>query len=391
MRIGVDACCWSNKRGYGRFTRDLLRALLELDQENQYVFFVDSYTGAVNDFPGNAEVIVVQTSQPQTVAASATGNRSIKDVWKMRCRVVRERPDVFFFPSVYTFFPLFKRIRTIVTIHDAIPELFPELVFSNKRTKLFWKTKQYLAKKQADMILTVSDYSRQAIARNFNIPASNIEVVLEAADVVFRPVEDYDKINEVLRRFGIGEDRRFILYVGGFSPHKNLISLLDVFAELVEETALSGILLVMAGDFTGDSFLTNYPALNKKIDETGLKEKVIFTGFANDTDLACLYNAAEVFVLPSFTEGFGLPAIESVACGTPVVATDASPLPELLGEAGIFFNPHKPEELRDALRRILQDDVLREGMGKCGLTRSKQFSWGRSAAKMIEIFSGLRY
>ena len=159
MKIGIDACTWNNKRGFGRFTRELLEAILAIDCENEYLFFVDSHNAETAEFPANVKVIVVPTKVSPMKAASAAGRRSISDLWKMSREVLKHKIDLFFFPAVYSYYPIFNRAKIIVTIHDVIADNHPEMVFQNSRLKLFWKLKQNIAIKQSNIILTVSEYS----------------------------------------------------------------------------------------------------------------------------------------------------------------------------------------------------------------------------------------
>src|SRR3989338_5248103 len=180
MRIGVDACCWSNKRGFGRFTRELLNAMVSIDQKNEYLFFVDKDTALTNKFPERVKIAVAQTSVAPTKAASASGRRSIRDLWAMSRLVMKHDMDIFFFPAVYSYFPIYTRAKIIVTIHDVIAELYPKLVFPDKRLNLFWRLKQYLANRQAHIILTVSEYSREQIIKYLKIPESRVKAISEA-------------------------------------------------------------------------------------------------------------------------------------------------------------------------------------------------------------------
>ncbi len=387
MVIGVDACCWSNKRGYGRYTRELLRAVVALDRRNEYVLFVDAHTAGMYDLPQRARHIVIHTARPPTEAASAAGRRSLQDVWAMSWRVAQERLDLFFFPSVYTFFPLLRPMKAIVTIHDVIPERFPDLVFPNARARLFWRAKLALARRQVDVILTVSEHAKADIMQCFRIPSARVKVIHEAPDSSFRCLDDRERTAQILGTYGMGVGDRFILYVGGMSPHKNLKTLLEVFADLVRDRDLADIKLVLVGDFQADAFYSHYPSLRALVDRLQLRDCVIFTGFVEDEDLVHLYNAADLLVLPSFDEGFGLPAIEAIACGTPVVASSSTAVPGLVGKAGLFFDPRQPQDLREAMFRVLEDQALRSEMGRMGLVRAQEFSWKRSAADLLALFA----
>ena len=394
MQIGVDANCWANRRGYGRFTRELLHALLQADRHNTYWFFLDADTKQqAADIPASVKQVIVPTSQAAVEAASASGRRSVRDLWAMGEAVRRHRPvlDLFYFPSVYTFYPLRIKAPVAVSIHDTIPERYPELVFSGRVQRLMWTLKVRWAVHQATAILTVTETSRQAIAGTFGVTVERVHVVPDAPSAVFRPIADARRVRPVLARHGIAPDERYILYVGGISPHKNLATLLEAYAMLVVDHGDGPALprLVLVGDYERDVFLSSYQALQRKVEESGLAGRVIFTGFVSDDDLVCLYSAAELLVMPSFDEGFGLPAVEAMACGTPVVASRAGALPEVVADAGAFFDPHSPAELKVRLEELLRDDALRATYRMRGLRRAGDFSWERSAAAASAVFEGM--
>lgn len=386
MRIGVDASCWVSRRGYGRFARNLLSRLLELDGGSEYVFFLDAQTGRQADLPPRATRVLVPVVEPPLRAASAYGRRSLSDVWRMSRAMAAQPLDVLFFPSVHTFVPVIRRVCTIVTIHDIIPELHPALIFPTERLRRFWRLKLALAIRQARVILTVSPFAKAGIVRYLRVPASRVEVVLEAPDPAFHRVEEPPRVRRALAKFGLDGGTPYLLYVGGINPHKNLEMLVEGYAEVIRVPEYRGHRLVLAGDIQGDVFTPGLPTLQARLERLGLSDAVIFTGYVEDADLACLYTAAEVTVLPALSEGFGLPGLESAACGTPVVASRESPLPDLLGDAGIFFDPRDGRQLLAALRRVLGDPALRREMGAQGMRRAADFSWDRSAEAARAIF-----
>ena len=386
MRIGIDASCWANKRGYGRFTRELLKGLLALDRENEYLLFVDKTTAASEEFPSGIELVIVDIEESPVQAASADGRRGLFDMLKFTYAVSKEKLNLFFYPSVYTYFPIYSSAKIIVAIHDVIAETYPKLVFNNWKNKLFWDMKVWLANRQADLILTVSEYSKREIIRQFGFPEDFIDVTLEAADERFHPVEDKSKIKSVVGKYGVDPEQRNILYVGGISPHKNLTSLLKAFLELSQLPDYSDAILVLVGDYSGDVFLQD-EKLKVEIDKLKSSNKIRLTGYVPDDELVFFYNAATVFVLPSFGEGFGLPALEAMACGIPVIGSETTSLPEVVGEAGLFFNPNDTDQLKGHLKKILTDSALRERLGRLGWERAKTFSWEKSAMQMLSIIN----
>lgn len=387
MKIGVDACCWGNKRGFGRFTRDLLEAVLEIDKENEYLFFIDSETDDADTIPAQVKKIVANTEFSSVKAASAEGRRSLKDLWAMSREVLRHKVDIFFFPAVYSYYPIFNRTKIIVTIHDVIADHHPELIFPNKKLKLFWKLKQNAAVRQADLILTVSDYSKRQIGKYFKLADSRLRVISEGTRSVFKILPKTSQIADALVRYGLSPDEKFLLYVGGISPHKNLGTLISAFKQISEKQPPTKLVLV--GDYKDDPFFSDYPVLKRLISELDLEEKVVFTGFVPDEDLARFYNAAKLLVFPSLEEGFGLPAIEAMACGTPVAASSGSSLHEVLGAAGRFFDPLDINEMAETIEAILADEILQNSMKETGLQRIQQFLWKNSAEQTLAIFHEL--
>lgn len=383
MRIGVDASCWSNKRGFGRFTRELLEAVLAEDATNEYLFFVDRETAETDEFPAQVKKIVANTKFSPTQAASADSSRSVKDLWAMSRAVLNHKIDIFFSPAVYSYFPIFNRTKIIVTLHDVIADHHPELIFPNKKSHLFWKLKQNIAIRQANLILTVSENAKEQIIEYFHLPESRLRVITEAARAVFTVLPHDEQMNEALQRHHLKTDEKFLLYVGGISPHKNLNTLIDAFQRI------DNVKLVLVGDYKDDPFFSAYPSLKKQVEELGLTDKIIFAGFVEDVDLAYLYNAATLVVLPSLEEGFGLPAVEAMACGTPVAASNRGSLPEVLGDAGVFFEPLDVENMTDVIKQILNDKARREEMSRLGLNHSKQFMWKKAATDLLTVFNEL--
>jgi glycosyltransferase involved in cell wall biosynthesis len=388
-RIGVDACCWSNRRGFGRFTRELLTALVRVDQANEYLFFVDQNTARFGAFPAGISLIEVPTRIAPTEAASASGRRTLSDLWTFSREVLKRDLDLFFFPAVYSYFPILNRSKTIVTIHDMMADHHPARVFPNKRLLLFWKLKQNLALRQSDVILTVSEHSKKEIVSYYGIPERKVAAISEGPSEIFRRIPQGSETCAVLARYGLRSGQRFVLYVGGISPYKNLDVLVDAYHRVVTQPQHADVKLVLVGDYQGDVFHSDYPALKQHIENLGLGAQAIFTGYVPDSDLVYLYNAAAVFVLPSLEEGFGLPAIEAMACGTPVIASDRGSLPEVVGQAGRLFDPARPEELSHLLQDVLASEEMRQQMRQAGLLRAESFTWEAAANKTLSVFQRL--
>ena len=382
MRIGVDATCWWNTRGFGRFTRELLKAMFDQPATHEYCVFVDRSPPAEMERP-NVRIVQIKTSRPVTEAAVANDYRSLRDLWAFSRVAAKQSLDVMFFPAVYSWFPVFPRLSTVVTFHDAIAERFPELVFPDFRGRLRWRLKVRAALWQATRVMTVSDAAKDEIVDHLGIRPQRIDVVGEAAGARFRPISDGSARRPVRDRYDLPDDVPLILYVGGLAPHKNLVGLLHGFSLALSDGDLGDTRLVLVGPRT-DGFHSNESALRDQIrDDPELSGRVHFIGFVPDDDLAVLYSTATCLALPSFSEGFGLPAIEALACGTPVLASHSGSLPEVVGEAGVYFDPRDVREIASAIQRLIGDPELQRRLGKAALQRAAHFSWAQSAQRAL--------
>ncbi len=372
LRVGIDGGCWANRRGYGRFLREILKAAAQ-DGSVGYTLFLDRPAPGEFPLPAGVRAVEARTSAAVNDAAHAGGRRSIGDVLRMSAAVWREELDVFFFPSVYSYFPLPRRLPVLLGIHDTLPERMPELAFDSRRQQRNWNWKMRLALKQATRVLTVSEYSRASIERDLGWPASRTEVIYQAAHPGYRPTT---------------EKGGYVLHVGGISPNKNLARLVRAFGQV--RGAAPGLRLVLAGDYESDGFKSSYEELRALIGGLGLEGVVEFAGYVAESELPGLYAGAAALAFPSLEEGFGLPAVEAMACGTPVVAARGHALEEVVGGAGVLVDPRSEEELAAALRRVVTDRTLAAELREKSLRRAAEFSWARGGARLVEILKGLK-
>jgi glycosyltransferase involved in cell wall biosynthesis len=384
MRIGFDGSCLANRRGFGRFARQTLAALADADHAHEIVVFVDRPSEAGVRVPDRFDRVVVDVGEAPTRAASAAGRRRIGDMLAMGRAVARARIDLIYFPATYSFFPVWNVPRVVVTMHDTLALTLAPLVFPSWKGRLAWKLKEHLASRWADRIVTVSESARRDLMAWFRLPEQKVSLMTEGPDPVFRRLGGGIESSAVLSRYGVPVGSRYLIYVGGLSPHKNLPRFIEAFAR----GAPSDVSLVLVGD-TGDVFHTHVPVLRETVARCGLGARVIFTGFVPDDDLVHLYNRAYALVQPSLMEGFGLPPVEAMACGIPVLSSTAGSLPEVIGEAGVFFDPTDVEAMAASVCRLLADSGQRDRLAQSALERSRQFTWTEAARRLLACFDQL--
>lgn len=377
MRIGIDATCWWNRRGFGRFTRGLLQAMFATPRGHRFCLFVDQ-PPEPEMVHRDVQVVEVPTSRTVTKSAVAGDRRSLRDIRRFGRAVAAEPLDLMFFPAVYSWFPVSRRIPTILTLHDAIAEHFPGLIFPDWTGRLFWSLKMQLACHRASHIITVSHAAKQEIVQYIGVRPEKIDVICEGVDPRFRPVTAGERRAAARRNAGIPADGRLLLYVGAVAPHKNLSNLLTGFAEIAPR--MTDLRLAIVGDPGGDGFHSNYQELVAQADtDARLRGRVHFTGFVADDDLAALYSEAIATILPSFSEGFGLPALEALACGTPVLASHAGAVAEVIGAAGLTFDPHNPSEIGQRIYRIANEPATLASLRRNAIERARDYSWSKAA------------
>lgn len=383
MRIAIDASTWFNRRGFGRFTRELIGALLRLHTTHRFVLFFDSETG----IDTRVEQVVVRQSRRVAESAVADGSRSPIDLLRFTAAVRRARPDVLFYPAVYSWFPSPPGLPNLLTLHDAIAEHYPDLVFPHLRFRMLWSAKVRLARWQATRFLTVSQAARREIETYMGIERERIDLTTEGPKAVFQPIADASMREqaraELRQRLGLPPGARFFTYVGGFAPHKNLLGLARAFERVAGAAANLHLLLV--GDIESSGFHSNIDELRRLVANSSLLQgRVHFTGYVDDELLARIYATSIAAVLPSFSEGFGLPIVEAMACGTPVLAANVGSMPEVLGDAGLLFEPHDVDTMAACLREAAADTALPAQLRGKALARSKQFSWDAAARLALE-------
>lgn len=272
--------------------------------------------------------------------------------------------------------------KRVTIVHDMAFQAFPETVA--RRTGRWLKNNLARYCQRADIILTVSEFSRQEIQRYMGIPAEKIEVIYNGVDTGrYHPDYTTEQIEKTKRQYGICGS--YILYLGTLEPRKNIETLITAYDRLknvIDSDHLPQ--LVLAGK-KGWMYDTIFGLVQKY----GLEKNVIFTGYVDEADVPILLCGAHFFTFPSLYEGFGIPPLEAMACGIPVIASDVSSLPEVLGDAGILVPPKDAERLKEAMLLLLSDESMRQRCTEAGLLQAKKFTWEKSAEKLVGIYRKL--
>jgi glycosyltransferase involved in cell wall biosynthesis len=364
MRVAIDARKLHDF-GIGTYIRNLLRHLARIDHDTEYVLLC-----------GEADLGVAAQLGPNFRAVlEPSPNYSIREQIHVPWVLRRERPDLYHAPHYVL--PAAINCHSVVTIHDCIHLMFPQYL-PNRMAYAYARAQMWTAAHRSDCILTVSDASKRDILHLFNIPPEKIVVVYNAIDAHFSVTPPPDAVSRVRERYQL--DHRFVLYVGNIKPHKNLVRLIEAFNEL-RTGDLEDLKLLIIGDE-----ISKLPALRHAVHRHKLHKHVRFLGYVPDDQLAVLYRLAAVFVFPSLYEGFGLPPLEAMASGTPVVVSNVSSLPEVVGDAAMLVDPHDIESIVDGLRGVLTNPARAEEMRRKGLERSREFSWERSVAQTLEVY-----
>lgn len=376
--VGVDATTWPNDRGFGRFTREFVTALAQRDSEFRYTLVFDQPHDGRWPIPDGVEVLSATTGRNLNEAAVGDQARSPLYLWQMGKIVRQAQFDLFYYPAVYSYFPLLSRVPKVVCYHDTTAERIPHLLFPKKINHRLWQVKTWLAKQQTTRAMTVSESSARDMVEYLGIPRSRIDVVTEAADPVFHPIDDRRIAARARDRYDIPQDARLLVYVGGMNAHKNILELLRTMPDVVSHHPDAHLAIV--GSTSGKGFWDNVPELMAFVAATPvLQDRVHFTDYISDEELVELFASTDALVFPSLWEGFGLPAVEAMSCGVPVLASNLSSLPEVIGDAGLYFDPHKRDTIRDALIRFLGDDDLRARLKAAARPQAAGFTWDLAA------------
>ncbi|HEY2363946.1 MAG TPA: glycosyltransferase family 1 protein [Candidatus Angelobacter sp.] len=366
MKIAIDVHSLGTQSGGNEtYCRQLLRGLAQSPGTNEYDLFYAHSAALSQEGVGSPPFHFIPIPKNPIVRICAVLPRLL----------AQTKPDVFHAQYVL---PPFVRTKTVLAIHDLAHEHYPEFFhpLEARRMKILvpWSAKR------ASHIMTISEFSAADIARRFDLPREKIAVAHLAASPDFHPREKGESREHLARKFRITFP--FILYVGRIQARKNLSGLVEAYARLRKQGLDAKLVLVGKKDWQAGQLL-------EKIKELGLEESVVFPGFVPFDDLPIFYNAAEVFVFPSFFEGFGLPVVESMASGVPTITSFGSSLEEVAGDGALLIDPRDTGSITDALGKVLGDPGLQRDLTARGLKRSKDFTAGNLAEKALAVYHSL--
>ena len=365
MRIAIDVRK-HNDFGIGTYVRNLVHQLARIDHETEYVLLCR---------PEDRQRIQVRSPNFRTVVEPARPY-SFGEQIRIPRTLLREHIDLFHAPH-YVLPPAI-HCRSVVTIHDCIHLMFPQYL-PGRLAYVYAKLQLWTAAHRSDRILTVSEASKLDILRRFRVPADKITVVYNAIDERLTVQPTDEDVERVRARYQLKDP--FALYVGNIKPHKNLERLIEAFHALRQESAFEALKLVIIGDE-----ISKYQGLRRAVHSHKLHKHVRFLGFVPLETLSVLYRLASVFVFPSLYEGFGLPPLEAMYFGTPVVTSNVSSLPEVVGDAAVLVDPYSSASIADGMRRALTDDDLRAWLRTRGMARAREYSWEQSVKSIREVY-----
>jgi glycosyltransferase involved in cell wall biosynthesis len=364
VKIAIDARKLRDY-GIGTYIRNLLRHLSRIDSTTEYLLICRGEDCVALEALGENFRAIVESSAPY----------SFREQLAVPLDLRREGIDLFHAPH-YVLPPL-TPCRAVVTIHDCIHLRFPQYL-PNRLAYGYARASLWIATHWSSRVLTVSEASKRDILRYFRVAESKIDVIYNAIDERFGEAPDEEEVARVRERYQLNDP--FVLYAGNIKPHKNLERLIEAFHEL-RKGELEHVKLLIIGDE-----ISKYATLRRAVHHYKLHKHVRFFGFVPDKTLAVLYRLASVFVFPSLYEGFGLPPLEAMASGTPVITSNVSSLPEVVGDAALLIDPYDAGAIAAAMRRVLTEPALREDLRLRGLQRVREFSWERSVRRVREIY-----
>ncbi|MCL5783777.1 MAG: glycosyltransferase family 4 protein [Patescibacteria group bacterium] len=366
MKIWIDGfeANVPQRLGSGQVAFELLKNLEKIDHKNNYTILLPNLP--MDDLPKERDGWKYQIIKPSKFKTW------LALPWALF--TAKEKPDIFFSPTHYA--PAISPIKRVMMIFDLSYLRFPKYF----KSRDLWQMKlwTWISVKQAKHIITISKSACDDIQKFYNFDKNKITVAYPGFNSdIFHPIKDGQKIKLTKEKYQIDGD--YIIYTGTIQPRKNLICLIEAFKNI------DNLKLVIVGKTRGlgrQGWM--FENILNKPKELGIEEKVIFTGFAPTEDLPYLFAGAEAFILPSLWEGFGIPPLEAMACGTPAIVSNISSLPEVVGSAGFLIDPHSPGQIEQTIRAVAFDKKLRTQKAREGLKQAEKFSWEKMAKTVLK-------
>lgn len=368
MRIAIDASTISTQGGPRTYVLGLINALLRIDTANEYVVFYNDPVH-LGRFPLASEVVL-------------QGKNPLARLWREHVLIplacLRERIDLLHCPK--SAIPYFSPCPVVVTLHDLIPLKHPKT--EKFAAQLYWRLQIPIAARRSAFIITDSEHARKEILEDFGCLPEKVKAIMLGFDPLMikpRAAADGDSVR---RKYGLPSE--YLLYVGTIQPRKNLDTLIQAFYRLKQGGSFDHKLVIVGRK----GWL--YDQLFTRIKELGLDSEIIFTGFVPDEELPYIYDSAKLFLYLSLFEGFGLPPLEAMACGVPVITSNTTSLPEVVGNAGITVSPTDVDAVVLAMQQVLTDPLLAEKMRESGRSRAQLFSWETAAHETLAVYKQVR-
>ncbi|MFH2070909.1 MAG: glycosyltransferase family 1 protein [Elusimicrobiota bacterium] len=371
MKIAIDALPLLGQAGGRSYLNSVLKHIFSIDSENHYTLSFRigvKKNNLIDNFSFPSNVLLSKIRIP---------NRILEFFWTREniCMPLTKKlfgnPDIYF--STIYFSPVFKKCQIVSVVYDITTMKYDG--YKEHREIFDLRLKNTI--KRSKYLITISEYTKNDLCKYYDVQPDRIVVIPLAADEIFNMIEDKERIIAVLRKYKI--DERYILYVGNLGPHKNLHRLVNVFEKLKRVHGIPHKLVLCGKKYWGQEIIETIHRLN-------LQEEILVLDYIPDEDLPYIYSGAEMFVFISLYEGFGLPVVEAMACGVPVIASNTTSIPEVVGDAGILVNPLNEEEILTAILKVLNDGQLKKELGLKGINRAKFFSWEKTARETLEVF-----
>lgn len=374
MKIAVNCLPFRRElAGTSRYALNTMRWLLANDNSNEYIIF------STKEFAVNIERYLPNMRYTLNICHFDAERFYVRILWEqcvLPLQLILNKVDILFAPSLSA--PIFSSVRCVIVIHDMVAFYFGSRYSRLRKWYIRFMTHCLLEK--AERIITVSQHSMNDIAKYSKKNVSKLSVIYEGVEDKFHVIDDRELLRCCREKYNLPE--KFILYVGMLEPGKNLHRLIRAYGAIYKNIQEKLVISGKKGWAFNDIF--------ELVKELGLEKNVLFTGYVDDEDLPALFNCARIFVYPSLYEGFGLPCLEAMACGVPVITSGVTSLPEVVGDAAVLVNPQNEDSIASAIKELIESERLREEKQGKGFERIKIFSWKKNTQKLLQVFAEIK-